>query len=131
MGKSSMESEWGRKCGTRSWSVCMLSVGAERGGGRTQREGERGEWNRVACASNYDLYSIMQFADRINDRLFYRSYERQQQPYLAETELRGTGVPLHLLMQATTERRKDGPAGDLTLSQVVDRNNTQPNVRSH
>jgi hypothetical protein len=44
------------------------------------------------------LYSIMQFADRINDRLFYRSYERQQRPYLAchgrSSEPHETGVPL-------------------------------------
>lgn len=49
------------------------------------------------CTSNYDLYSIMQFADRINDRLFYWLYEHQQRPYLAcrsrNTEPHKTGVP--------------------------------------
>jgi hypothetical protein len=81
----------------------------------TETEKEREQRNGVACASNYDLYSIMQFADRINDRLFYRSYERQQRPYLAcrspNTELHETGVPRSSVMLATTEWENDWPAG--------------------
>jgi hypothetical protein len=68
----------------------------------------------------------MQFADRINDRLFYRSYERQQRPYLEcrsrNTKLRETGVPLRFVMLATTEWKNDGLAGYLTLSRGLDRN---------
>jgi hypothetical protein len=75
----------------------------------------RARWRGVECTSNYDLYSIMQFADRINDRLFYRLYEHQQRPYLAcrsrNTEPHKTGVSRHSLFLATNDwltNRRDG-----------------------